>query len=207
VKIDVVPEGPGLEAAADPTPEAELRARLGVGDAPLVLSLSARRRHKNLHRLVEAMVRVPDAVLVLPGYPAPLDDDLRALADRLGVADRVVLTGWVSGADLEGLYAAATCLAYPSEAEGFGLPVLEAMRRGVAVACADASALPEVAGDAALLFDPTSVDAIADAVGRLVGDEALRAELAQRGREQAASFSWERAARETVDVYQRALAR
>jgi glycosyltransferase involved in cell wall biosynthesis len=87
------------------------------------------------------------------------------------------------------------------------LPVLEAMRRGVAVACADASALPEVAGDAALLFDPTSVDAIADAVGRLVRDEALRAELAQRGREQAASFSWERAARETVDVYQRALAR
>ena len=204
-KIDVVAYGPGVSAAAEPTPENELRARLGLGDGPLVLSVSARRVHKNLTRLIEAMVQVPEATLVLPGYVTNLDDDLRAVARSSGVADRVALCGWVSDEDLEGLYAAASCLAFPSLAEGFGLPVLEAMVRGVAVACSDASALPEVAGDAALLFDPESVEAIATAVRRLIDDDALRADLRARGRAQAAGFSWEKAAVGTARSYLRAL--
>jgi glycosyltransferase involved in cell wall biosynthesis len=205
-KIDVVPEGPGLGGAPAPTPEAELRARLALGDGPLVLSVSARRAHKNLERLIAAMARVPGATLVLPGYPTPFDDGLRKAAKAAGVADRVAFCGWVADADLEGLYAAATCLAFPSLAEGFGLPVLEAMARGVPVACSGVSALPEVAGDAALLFDPRSVEAIAGAVGHLLADPALRARLAARGREQAARFSWEQAAAGTADSYRRALA-
>jgi glycosyltransferase involved in cell wall biosynthesis len=204
-KIDVVPLGPGLRPGTAPTPEAELRDQLGLGDLPLVLSVSARRPHKNLARLVEAMGRVPNAALVLPGYSSGFEDELRAVAERAGAADRVHLTGWIDDAQLEGLYAASTCLAFPSLAEGFGLPVLEAMLRGLPVACAAASALPEVAGDAALLFDPLSVDAMAAAVGHLLQDAALRARLIARGHDQAARFSWERAAAGTVDSYRRAL--
>ena len=204
-KIDVVPLGPGLRPDTAPTPEPELRAQLGLGDLPLVLSVSARRPHKNLARLVEAMGRLPHAALVLPGYSSGFEDELLAIARAAGAADRVHLCGWVDDAQLEGLYAAATCLAFPSLAEGFGLPVLEAMLRGLPVACAAASALPEVAGDAALLFDPMSVDAMAAAVGHLLQDPALRARLIARGHDQAARFSWERTAAGTVASYRRAL--
>jgi glycosyltransferase involved in cell wall biosynthesis len=204
-KIDVVPLGPGLPPAPDPVPEAQLRAQLGLGDRPLVLSVSARRPHKNLARLIEAMGRLPHAALVLPGYPSAFEDELRAVARRAGAEDRVHMTGWIDDAQLEGLYAACTCLAFPSLAEGFGLPILEAMVRDVPVACSAVSALPEVAGDAALLFDPLSVDAIAAAVGQLLGDAALRARLVARGRVQAARFSWERTAAGTAASYERAL--
>jgi glycosyltransferase involved in cell wall biosynthesis len=204
-KVDVVPLGPGVRPAVAPVPEAQLRAELGLGELPLVLSVSARRPHKNLARLIEAMARLPHAALVLPGYPGAYDDELRAIARRFGVEDRVHQCGWVGEAQLEGLYAAATCLAFPSLAEGFGLPVLEAMARDVPVACSGVSAMPEVAGDAALLFDPESVDAIAGAVGHLLDDAALRARLVARGRERVARFSWERTAAETVASYRRAL--
>jgi glycosyltransferase involved in cell wall biosynthesis len=204
-KIDVVPSGPGLAPGAAPVAEARLRADLGLGEGPLVLSVSARRPHKNLARLIEAMAQVPDAALVLPGYPTGFDDELRAVARRAGVADRVHLCAWIDDAQLEGLYAAASCLAFPSLAEGFGLPVLEAMDRGLPVACANGSALPEVAGDAALLFDPLSVDAIAAAITALLSDRALRSRLVARGRDQVRRFSWERAAAETAASYRRAL--
>jgi glycosyltransferase involved in cell wall biosynthesis len=200
-KVDVVPSGPGVDPVGAPTPEPELRARLGLGDGPLVLSPSARRPHKNLARLLDAM-RSVDATLVVPGYPTVFDGDLSA---RAGTA-RVVFCGWVSAADLEGLYRAATCVALPSLAEGFGLPVLEAMRRGVPVACADATALPEVAGDAALLFDPLDTGAIAEALQRLVTDAGLRRELAAAGRARAERFSWDAAAAGTVATYRRVLA-
>jgi glycosyltransferase involved in cell wall biosynthesis len=204
-KIDVVPSGPGLAPDATPTPEAELRASLGLGPGPLVLSVSARRPHKNLARLIEAIGRVDGAQLVLPGYPTAFDDDLREVARRVGAADRVHLCGWIDDGQLEGLYAAATCLAFPSLAEGFGLPILEAMARGLPVACSSVSALPEVAGDAALLFDPYNIEAIAGAIAALLDDAALRARLAQRGRARAASFTWELAAAGTAASYARAL--
>lgn len=204
-RVDAVPLGPGL----DPGPATgaqEVRARHGLGVRPLVLSVSARRAHKNLERLIDAMAAVPNATLVLPGYPGPEDDALREHAASAGLADRVKMLGWVSDEDLEGLYAAATCLAFPSLAEGFGLPVLEAMRRGLPVACSATTSLPEVAGDAALLFDPMSTDAIADAVRRLVADDALRERLRAAGLERAAQFSWEGTAHGTIAAYERALA-
>jgi glycosyltransferase involved in cell wall biosynthesis len=205
-KVDVVPCGPGLSPSTAPTPEPELRAALGLGDRRLVLSVSARRPHKNLVRLIDAVALLDDDVaLVLPGYPGPQDDALREHARQLGIEHRVHLAGWVDDAQLEGLYRAATCLAFPSLAEGFGLPVLEAMARDLPVACSGVSALPEVAGDAALLFDPLSVEAIAGAIGHLLADPALRARLVERGRARAALFSWERTARETADAYARAL--
>jgi glycosyltransferase involved in cell wall biosynthesis len=115
-----------------------------------------------------------------------------------------VFPAWVSPEDLEGLYAQAAAFVFPSLAEGFGLPVLEAMARGVPVACSDASSLPEVAGDAALLFDPLDPRAIADAIRRLF-DPAVAEPLREAGRARAATFTWERCAEQTVAAYERTL--
>jgi glycosyltransferase involved in cell wall biosynthesis len=209
-RIDVVPHGPGADPAAMPTPASTVRERLGLGPGPLVLAVSALLAHKNVGALVEAMntvrSRVPDAVLVVPANPTPLGDRLLERTRQLGLEDAVVFPGWVEAADLEGLYAAATAFAFPSLREGFGLPVLEAMRRGLPVACSNASAVPEVAGDAALLFDPRKPEEIADAVTRLLTDRALAADLADRGMRRAAEFTWQRAAEETLASYARALA-
>jgi glycosyltransferase involved in cell wall biosynthesis len=191
------------------TPEAELRSHLGLGEAPLVLSVSARRPHKNLPRLLDAFARLraePEPVLVLPGYATPFEDDIKAEARRLGIADRVRFLSWTEDPDLEGLYAAAICFVFPSLAEGFGLPVLEAMQRGVPVACSNASSLPEVAGDAAVYFDPLDTGEIAAAIGELLSSPDRREQLVEAGRAQAAKFSWERTARETLASYGRAWA-
>ncbi len=191
------------------TSEPELRRRLGLADGPLILSVSARRPHKNLARLIEALARLdaePAPRLLLPGYETPFEDELRRRAAELGVADRVSFLGWVSDEDLEGLYAASACFAFPSLAEGFGLPVLEAMQRGVPVATSDAGPLPEVGGDAVRYFDPLDVGAMAGAISDLLGDARLRERLASEGRERARTFTWERTARETAESYERAWA-
>lgn len=206
-KVDVVHLGPGLEPVA-PLAEAELRRRHRLGDRPFLLSPSARRAHKNLPRLLEALAATdPALLLVAPGYATGEEDELAARADRVGVRDRVRFAGWVPDDELEALYRGARALVFPSLSEGFGLPVLEAMRRGLPVACADRTSLPEIAGDAALLFDPESVAEIATAITRVTTDAALRARLIAAGQRRAAEFSWERAARETVASYERALAR
>lgn len=204
-RIDVVPEGPGRPPQSAPVPEGTIRERFELGDRPVVLSVSARRGHKNLERLIEALALVPEAVLVLPGYPTASDEQLMALATRVGVADRVRLCGWVDDSELEGLYGAATCMVFPSLAEGFGLPVLEAMSRRVPVATSASTALAEVAGDAALLFDPCSVQSIGDAIGRLVRDGGLREALVELGAAQAGRFSWQAAAEGTALSYRKAL--
>ncbi len=204
-RIDVVAEGPGRPTGAVPSDQPALRSRLGLPEGPIVLSVSARRPHKNLERLIEAVSRIDGAVLVLPGYRSPFDASLLQTAERLGVSDRVVFAGWISDEDLEGLYLAAACMVFPSLAEGFGLPVLEAMARGLPVATSNVSALPEVAGDAALFFDPESVDAIEGATRRLLTDDRFAAELAAAGLRQAAKFSWRSVADGTANSYRRAL--
>ena len=175
-KVDVVPLGVTPVPPAEPPPD--LRARLGLGDRPLVLSVSAKRPHKNLPRLLRAVAAIPAErrpALVIPGYPTPHEGELRALAAELGID--VAFRAWLAADELEGLYALATCVVFPSLYEGFGLPVLEAMARGVPVATSNRSSLPEVAGDAALLFDPTDVAAIRAAIERLLGDPAERERL------------------------------
>jgi glycosyltransferase involved in cell wall biosynthesis len=147
----------------------------------------------------------PPALLVIPGYTTTFESELEALVGRLGIAERVRLLPWVSSADLEGLYAASACFVFPSLAEGFGLPVLEALERGLPVACSNVSSLPEVAGPAARYFDPLDVDEIRQSIEDLLTDSQLAARYAKAGREQARRFSWERSARETLAVYERAL--
>jgi glycosyltransferase involved in cell wall biosynthesis len=207
-KVDVAPLAARVPPDPEATPEAELCARLEVGDRPLVLSLSAKRPHKNLARLFRAVAALePERrpVLVVPGYPTPYEEKLRELARELGIAELVRMPPWLQGADLEGLYRAAACVVFPSLYEGFGLPVLEAMARGVPVACSNRSSLPEVAGDAALVFDPEDTEAIRSAMERLLTDTALTERLRKAGRERAALFTWERTAELTVASYRRAL--
>jgi glycosyltransferase involved in cell wall biosynthesis len=206
-RIDVVPQGVTPPPGGG-TPERELRARLGVGDRAVVLSPSAKRPHKNVARLIDALAGIPPErrpVLVVPGYATPHEAQLRAHAQGAGVAADVVWPGWLPAADLEGLYALAACVVFPSLYEGFGLPVLEAMARGVPVACSNRSSLPEVAGDAALLFDPDDAAAMRAAIERLLRDASLRAELMRRGAERMARFTWERTAELTAASYERAL--
>jgi glycosyltransferase involved in cell wall biosynthesis len=207
-KVDVVPLGLGRPSTVAPTPPDELRARYGLGERPLVLALSAKRPHKNLRGLLDALARIPAErrpVAVLPGYATPHEPELRAHADAIGVAGDVRFVGWTSEADVEGLFALARAFVVPSFYEGFGLPVLEAMARGVPVATSDRASLPEVAGDAAVLFDPSDPDAIARALERILGDERERARLIAAGRERAAGFTWARTAELTLAAYDRAL--
>lgn len=191
-RIDVVPYGIA-PTGVTPTPEAELRERFALGDRPLILSPSARQPHKNLDRLIEAhaLLPAPRPLLVLPGYATGQDSALAARTAELGLSDDVRWLGWIDQVDLEGLYLASTLLIFPSLYEGFGLPVLEAMLRGLPVACSGRGSLAEVAGGAALDFDPESTEQIAAAVQQLLGDGALRDRLIARGHEQAARFTWE----------------
>ena len=208
-RIDVVPLGPGTTAETAPRSGAELRADWDLGPGPILLAISGLSPHKNVDTLVEAMPRIrehrPDAVLVVPGNPTDYGAKLTARAAALGVGRFIRFPGWVDAARLEGLYREASCLVFPSRREGFGLPVLEAMGHGLPVVCSRASAIPEVAGDAALYFDPESSTELADAVGRILGDEGLASQLASAGLQRAAEFSWRRAAEETLDVYERAV--
>ena len=204
-RIDVVHNGLGMREVASPTPEPELRSRYELGAAPVVLSVSAALPHKNLERLLHAFVRLgEEPLLVLVGHAGRMQERLAALARELGIDRRVRFTGWVGDEDVEGLYRLARVFAYPSLHEGFGMPVLEAMHRGVPVASSNATALPEIAGDAAELFEPRDVEAIAAALRRLLTDEQRRAELVERGTRRAAEFGWDRTARAVLGSYERA---
>jgi glycosyltransferase involved in cell wall biosynthesis len=163
--------------------------------------------YKNLHRLVRALPALDDdVVLVLPGFSTAHEQELRTLAHELGVAERVRLPAWLSDGSLAGLYALSSAFVLPSLVEGFGLPVLEAMLRDVPVACSRSSSLPEVAGDAALLFDPERQEEVTAAIRRLLEDRVLAARLVERGRERAASFTWERTGAASLAGYRRAIA-
>ncbi len=209
-RIDVVHLGVRAPAPeADRLPAAVARERFGLAARTVILSPSAKRPHKNLERLLEAvaLLPAPRPVLVIPGYPTPHEQQLRQRAMSLGVADDVRFPGWIGGAELEGLHAAAAGVVFPSLYEGFGLPVLEAMARGVPVACSSTSSLGEIAGDAAITFDPLDVAGIAAAIGRLAAGGAGMERLRAAGRARAARFTWEAAAARTLESYRRAAAR
>jgi len=188
---------------------AGVRSRLGLGDAPVLLCVSQKRPHKNLEVLVGglALLGRPEVRLVIPGAPTDYEDRLRTMAVAAGVGDALVLPDWLEPEELEGLYATARGVVLPSLEEGFGLPVLEAMSRGAPVACSAVSALAEVAGDAALRFDPTSPEAVALAMACLLDDEPERERLRAAGAERVGAFRWDRTARSTLAAYATAMER
>lgn len=184
-----------------PEATAALRRRHALPER-FTLYLGSNKPHKNLPRLLAAWATLPeDELLVIAGawdsrYPEP-----RQIVQQQGLDERVRFLGPVAEADLPALYGAATLFVFPSLYEGFGLPVLEALACGTPVACSDNSSLPEVAGDAALLFNPRDASAIADAIRLLLADEQERAAQAARATAQAARFSWEQTAAATLALY------
>lgn len=180
-----------------------IRERFGLQGRRVVLCVGAIRPHKNQGLLVEAVPRLPDDVtLVLAGHPELGSDSLPERARALGVSERVLTTGYLADDELEALWRLADCFAFPTRAEGFGLPLLEAMQRGVPVACSDIPVLREVGGDVPHLFDPHNPASAAAAILAAMDDE----RAAERGRMRAATFSWAASARGTHEVYERALA-
>ncbi len=199
---------PGDEAAA----RAEVARRYGI-DGPFIYYVGGLDARKNLATLLRAFAQLrargEDAILVIAGRALGRDrrlfPDLDGLIASLGLGSAVRRID-VPHEDGPLLYQACTLFAFPSRYEGFGLPPLEAMACGAPVVVSDASSLPEVVGDAALLVAPDDVPGWADAMGRLLADAELRAELRARGLARAARFSYRRVAEETLAVLEQALA-
>ena len=185
---------------AEPGERERLQARYGIGDQPYVLSVGTLQPRKNYLRLIRAFANLkPETQLVIAGGQGWLYEDIFSEAERHG--DSVRILGFVDEGDLPALYRSAVLFAFPSLYEGFGLPVLEAMACGVPVVCSNASSLPEVAGEAGLLVDPLDTYGLAEAMRRVLEDSRLRREMNERGVAQAARFTWERAARQLLDVF------
>jgi glycosyltransferase involved in cell wall biosynthesis len=200
---------PEFRPVTDMNARRAVRQRYQIPDNPYIFSIGTVQPRKNYARLIEALAALgqegEDVHLVIAGGRGWLDGPIYQSVEDFGLGERVHFTGFVRDEDLPALYAEARCLAYPSLYEGIGLPVLEAMACGIPVVTSNISSMPEVAGDAALLIDPYDVDALADALRRLLTDESLRSDLIRRGFDQAACFTWDRAAQQLSDVYRRLL--
>ncbi len=206
-KIRVVYPGADESLRPDRSPGRldAIRRKYGLPERYL-LHLGSLHPRKNLERLIEAYALWRsragsggrDVGLVLAGAVGWKHHGIFGKVPESGLGQFIRFPGYVDEADLAALYTGAEAFVFPSLYEGFGFPVLEAMRCEVPVICSNTSSLPEVAGDAALLIDPTDVDAIADAIGRVMGDGDLRQTLIERGRERPRRFSWDRAAREAL---------
>jgi glycosyltransferase involved in cell wall biosynthesis len=207
-KITVIYEGvsPAYRPLDDSAALESVRAKYQL-PAPYILYFATLEPRKNLLTLLDAyhaLLAREQAIppLVVAGRKGWLYQPMFARVRELGLEDRVHFTDWVDEQDAPVIMNAASVFVYPSLYEGFGLPPLEAMACGTPVICSNASSLPEVVGDGGLLFEPHDVGALANAIARVLADGELRTHLRARGIEQARKFSWERAARETLAVYQ-----
>jgi glycosyltransferase involved in cell wall biosynthesis len=204
-RIRVVPLGvAGHFFEVTPGMVALTRQRYGLA-RPYLLYVGADTPRKNLATLVHVLERLrrplPDLELILAGPPSPRDAQLDRLARDVGVAAQLRRLGHVKDRDLPALYAGAACVTYVSLCEGFGLPIIEAMAAGAPVVTSNCSSMPEVAGGAAMLIDPTSPDAIAAAVEQVIGHSDVAAALREAGRARSRQFEWRRTARLTEQAY------
>lgn len=185
VEVDrVVNVGAGVDESFNPESRP---ANLGF---PYLLAMSNARAHKNTARLIDAFHRSGLASSVKLTLVGKLDQESTDRIGRLGVAEAVHVIDYVADEDLPSLYRGSLALCMPSLFEGFGLPILEAMACGVPVMASTVTSIPEVAGDAALLTEPTDIDAMADAIRRIVTDTDLRSTLIARGLDRVRKFSW-----------------
>jgi glycosyltransferase involved in cell wall biosynthesis len=210
-KIRVIYNGVGEEFFS-PSPTDSLksvRARYRIPSGDYILYVGGSDPRKNLERLLEAfsilLKKIKPPKLVLTGGVGRRAKEIYQKISELGLEHHVVLTGHLPTQELRLLYSGARLFAYPSLYEGFGIPVLEAMACGVPVMTSNTSSLPEVAGDAACLIDPYDVQAMAAAMEKILKDNDLAASLQAKGLERVKAFSWERAARQTLEVYKECL--
>jgi glycosyltransferase involved in cell wall biosynthesis len=204
----------GVREHFRPVPKDEADAHLLIRrqiDYPYVLYVGNLTKRKNVELALRGFANVaeryPDLRFVLVGPSVFRRTRVGEIAMSLGIADRVVLTGSVVDDDLPMLYSRARAFLFPSFYEGFGLPVLEAMACGAPVIASNVASLPEVVGDAGLLIDPHSADEMTAALDRVLSNEALRADLREKGFRRAAMFTWARTAQQTLDLYRAVLAR
>lgn len=206
-KVRVIHEAAGREFAPDPDPAraALIKAKYCLGEK-FVLYVGAIDYHKNIDGLIRAFAAAGRgrAQLALAGVHNDLvySRYVRELAHRCGAADRIRFLGYVPQEDLVGLYNAAAVFVSVSAYEGFGLPVLEAMSCATPVICADNTSMPEIAGNAGVLVDPHNTQAIAGAMERLLLDDAERAKLSRSALARSREFSWEKAGRRTLDLFE-----
>lgn len=180
---------------------------LGVSQ-PFMIAFSSLSAHKNIARLIEAFASISSDVshsLVLIGHMPEKSAEIKAALQRAG-DDRIHFTGFIPDADVDALMKRTSLFVFPSLYEGFGLPILDAQDAGVPIACSNVAALPEVAGDGAILFDPLSVEDMAAKLKRALLDADLRESLVRNGRENVGRFSWDKAARETMSIYRKVVA-
>ena len=209
-KIEVVYPAvdPFFESPADPEQISSVRSRFGI-DRDYLLSVGIYKPRKNHARLLKAFQLLHksglESQLLISGPLGEGEPILRGLAQELGIAAHVIFTGFVNDADLRALYSGARVYVCPSLYEGFGFTVLEAMASGTPVVCSSATSLPEVAGKAALYFDPHKPEEMAAQLRRALSDEAVRTSLIADGRSNLLRFSWEETARQTLAVYYQAL--
>lgn len=193
----------GIEPAPDvaSTPPDQLRTRYGLSGR-VVLCVAAKRPHKNQELLIRAAQSLPpDVEILLVGHAEAYELQLRALARELGLDERVRFVGHVPYAELEGFWKIASCAAFPTLAEGFGMPITEALARGVPVAASDLPVLREIGGALPHYFDPHEADNCARAIEEALSDT----ETASRGPAYAEHFTWTAAARATHGVYENVL--
>lgn len=210
-KVHVIHHGVRRLFRADPDEEPRPEPWAHGVPGRYVLAVGTIEPRKNLDLLLDAMriVRrdpaLVDIALVIAGGRGWLADETQARLQAEEQAGRLIRVGYVSDTVLHRLYWGALALAFPTKYEGFGLPALEAMACGLPVVCSNVASLPEVVGDAAILVEEPSAEAFADALRRLFADETLAADLRRRGLERAAAFTWENAARKTLDLYRQVL--
>jgi glycosyltransferase involved in cell wall biosynthesis len=174
---------------------------------PYIIAFGGGLEHKNIPRLIKAFLEVKKVLsyaLVLIGH-LPHDVDLKKISNQKGNAKDIIATGYIPSEHVLPLLSGADAFVLPSLYEGFGLPVLEAQQAGVAVVCSAAGSLPEVAGDAAVYFDPYSTSDIRDKIIRVVRDATLREALRQKGFQNILRFSWESTASQTLALYKKAV--
>lgn len=196
----------------DPDEARELVAKNYGVETPYLLYI-ARIDHpgKNHIRLIEAFARLKAETelphtLVLAGSDWSRAEEVHEVAESSSAAEHIVFTGFAPSEDLPYLYRGADLFVFPSLFEGFGIPIVEAMNCGTPVACADISCLPEIAGDAAVLFDPYDTAAMAEALERALTDDALRAQCIERGKVRAKLYNWEDTVQQTVDIIREVVA-
>jgi len=208
-RLVVIPEGcdPRFVPTTDFSRLSQVQRRYSL-PAQYILFLGTLEPRKNLPTLLQAFAYLwqrkaidPAWRLVLAGARGWREESIFRTIKSLKLEDAVCLPGFIAEQDLPDVYRGAALFVFPSLYEGFGLPVVEAMGSGVPVITSNTSALPEVAGDAALLIDPHDVDSLAEAMQQMLRDEDLRAHLREKGLKQVQKFSWEVAARRTLELY------
>lgn len=202
---DIVVTYPGIKQVSSIKYEvlsmSEIDKKFGIKN-PYILFVGTLQPRKNIVKLVEAFSRLKNQkmALVIVGKRGWLFDEILASPKRYGVENRVKFLDFVGDEDLPSLYKNATCFVLPSLYEGFGLPVLEAMKYGCPVILSKVSSLPEAGGDAALYFDPSDTNDITEKMEKVISSEKLRQEMIKKGYEQVKKFSWEKTARQTLKV-------